>query len=263
MGITSGNNMKRHNDRKRDDIRDVTIFPHFLEFADGSAMIEMGQTKVITTATIEEKVPMFIKGSGKGWVTAEYSMLPRATQKRNIRERHQGRISGRSQEIQRLIGRSLRAVTDLSIFGERTVIVDCDVIQADGGTRSASITCGCISLALAFNKMIIDGIIDVMPLKNLVAAISLGIVEEKKLLDLDYSEDANAKIDMNVVGTDTGEMVEVQASAEKAPFTKDDLAEMLLMAEKGLSQLIQIQKDILKKESMLFIAYGRNERPEK
>jgi ribonuclease PH len=253
--------MKRHNDRKNSDIRPVTITPHFLDYADGSALIEMGQTKVLTAATIDEKVPHFLKGSGKGWVTAEYSMLPRSTQKRNIRERIQGRISGRNQEIQRLIGRSLRAVTDMSIFGERTVILDCDVMQADGGTRSASITCGCISLALAFNKMIEEGIIDVMPLKNLVAAISLGIVEERKLLDLDYSEDSTAKIDMNVVGTDTGEIVEVQASAEKAPFTRNDLMEMLHMAEKGLVKLIGIQKDVLKEESMLFMAYAQNDRP--
>lgn len=239
-------------------MRQVSITPHFLDFADGSAMITMGQTKVITTATIEEKVPHFLKGMNRGWISAEYSMLPRATHKRNMRERIQGRISGRSQEIQRLIGRSLRAVTDLTTLGERTIIIDCDVIQADGGTRSASITCGCISLALAFNKLIEDGIIEIMPLKNLVAAISLGIVEKEKLLDLDYSEDANADIDMNVVGTDTGEIVEVQATAEKAPFSRDDLSEMIQMAEKGIMEMAALQKNILTKESILFMAYGNN-----
>lgn len=250
--------MKRHNNREHEAIRPVFLAPHFLDFADGSALIEMGHTRVITTATIDEKVPPFLKGSNRGWITAEYSMLPRATQKRNIRERIQGRISGRSQEIQRLIGRSFRAVTDLAVIGERTIIIDCDVIQADGGTRSASITCGCISLALAFQKMINDGVIDIMPLKNLVAAVSLGIVEDTKLLDLDYVEDAGASIDMNVVGTDTGEIVEVQASAEKAPFSTEDLNDMLKMAEKGIGELIALQKNVLKKESMLFMAYGKN-----
>ena len=227
-----------------------------MDFSDGSALIEMGKTKVIATATIEEKIPIFLKGSNTGWITAEYSMLPRSTEKRTIRERNQARVSGRTQEIQRLIGRSLRAVTDLSILGERTIILDCDVLQADGGTRSASITAGCIALALALKKMMDEGIIDQMPLKHLVSAISVGIVKGNLLLDLDYREDSSAEIDMNVVETDTGKIVEIQATAEKNPFSKKEFNALLALADTGIEKLIQVQKDVLKKKSLLFMAYG-------
>jgi len=227
-----------------------------MDFSDGSALIEMGKTKVIVTATIEEKIPIFLKGSNTGWITAEYSMLPRSTEKRTIRERNQARVSGRTQEIQRLIGRSLRAVTDLSILGERTIILDCDVLQADGGTRSASITASCIALALALKKMMDEGIIDQMPLKHLVSAISVGIVKGNLLLDLDYREDSSAEIDMNVVETDTGKIVEIQATAEKNPFSKKEFNALLALADTGIEKLTQVQKDVLKKKSLLFMAYG-------
>ena len=246
----------RANIRSSETLRPITITPDQMDFSDGSALIEMGKTKVIVTATIEEKIPIFLKGSNTGWITAEYSMLPRSTEKRTIRERNQARVSGRTQEIQRLIGRSLRAVTDLSILGERTIILDCDVLQADGGTRSASITAGCIALALALKKMMDEEIIDQMPLKHLVSAISVGIVKGNLLLDLDYREDSSAEIDMNVVETDTGKIVEIQATAEKNPFSKKEFNALLALADTGIEKLTQVQKDVLKKKSLLFMAYG-------
>jgi len=246
----------RANNRPFDKLRSVKIKPDYLDFADSSAFMEIGKTRILATATIEEKVPSFLKNSGTGWVTAEYSMLPRATEKRNIRERIQGRLSGRSQEIQRLIGRSLRAVTDLTVMGERTVIIDCDVIQADGGTRTASITAGCVALALALKKMLDNEIISQMPLKHLAGGVSVGLVEDEALLDLDFSEDSRAEIDMNVVENDRGELVEVQASAEKKLFSHKELNTLLRLADKGIKELIQIQKEALKKKSLLFMAYG-------
>lgn len=246
----------RTNNRSSETLRPITITLDQMDFSDGSALIEMGKTKVIATATIEEKIPIFLKGSNTGWITAEYSMLPRSTEKRTIRERNQARVSGRTQEIQRLIGRSLRAVTDLSILGERTIILDCDVLQADGGTRSASITASCIALALALKKMMDEEIIDQMPLKHLVSAISVGIVKGNLLLDLDYREDSSAEIDMNVVETDTGKIVEIQATAEKNPFSKKEFNALLALADTGIEKLIQVQKDVLKKKSLLFMAYG-------
>lgn len=243
--------------RSLDELRPIKIKPDYLDFADGSAFIEIGKTKVLASATIDKKVPPFLKNSGKGWITAEYSMLPRSTEKRTIRERVLSRFSGRTQEIQRLIGRSLRAVTELGILGERTIILDCDVIQADGGTRAASITAGCVALALALKKMMEEKIIDQMPLKHLISAVSVGVVEGKMLLDLDYSEDSSAEIDMNVAETDTGQIVEVQVTAEKNPFSRDKLNSLLDLADKGIKELIQIQKDVLKKKSLLFMAYGR------
>lgn len=247
----------RAKNRAHDELRPVKIKPDYIEFADGSSYIEIGKTKVIATATAEEKVPPFLKNSGTGWITAEYSMLPRSTEKRNVRERITGRLSGRSQEIQRLVGRSLRAVTDLSLLGQRSIILDCDVIQADGGTRAASIAAGCVALALALKKMLDEKTIEIMPLKNLVSSVSVGIVNGELLLDLDYSEDSIAEIDMNVVETDKGQLVEVQASAEKNPFSRKELSSLLSLADKGIKQLIQIQRDILKKKSILFMAYGQ------
>jgi ribonuclease PH len=246
----------RTQNRELDVIRPITITLDSMEFADGSALIEMGKTKVLATATIDEKAPPFLKGTGLGWITAEYSMLPRSTEKRTNRERTPGRVSGRTQEIQRLIGRSLRAVTDLKILEERTVIIDCDVIQADGGTRSASITAGCVALALSLKKMMDNQVIEQMPLKHLVSAVSVGIVEGNLLLDLDYIEDSNAGTDMNVVETDSGQIVEIQATAEKAPFTKKEFDSLLDLAEKGIQTLISAQREVLKKKSPLFMAYN-------
>jgi len=246
----------RANKRAPDALRPVKIKPDYLDFADGSAFIEIGKTRVVASATIEEKVPLFLKNSGTGWITAEYSMLPRSTEKRTLRERMQTRISGRNQEIQRLIGRSLRAVTELSVLAEKTVIIDCDVIQADGGTRTASITAGCIALALALKKMLDEGVISQMPLKHLVSGVSVGIVDGHMLLDLDYCEDAKADIDMNVVETEKGQLIEIQATAERNPFSRKELSTLLGLADKGIKELIQYQKDVLKKKSLLFMAYG-------
>ncbi|MDH7512689.1 MAG: ribonuclease PH [Clostridiales bacterium] len=242
--------------RNGDELRPVKIQLDYLDYADGSALMEIGKTRVVAAATIDDKVPPFLKGTGAGWVTAEYSMLPCSTEKRNVRERTQGRISGRSQEIQRLIGRALRAVTDLEALGERTVIIDCDVIQADGSTRVASITAGCVALALALKKLLDEKVIDQMPLQHLVCGVSVGIVDGQPLLDLDYSEDSRAALDMNVVETDRGHLIEVQASAEKAPFSRKELGALLRLADKGVKELVQIQKAVLKKKSLLFMAYG-------
>lgn len=247
--------MRAHK-RPANALRPVKIKPDYLGFADGSALIEIGKTRVLAAATIDERVPPFLKKSGTGWVTAEYSMLPRSTEKRTIRERMQTRISGRTQEIQRLIGRSLRAVTELGILGERTIILDCDVIQADGGTRTASITASCVALALALKKMVDEKIIDEMPLKHLVSGVSVGIVEGEMLLDLDYEEDAKAEIDMNVAETEKGQLVEIQATAEKKSFSRKELSALMSLADKGIKELIQMQKDVLKKKSLLFMAYG-------
>ena len=245
----------RTNKRPIDALRPVKIKPDYLDFADGSALIELGKTKVIAAASIDERIPPFLRNSGTGWITAEYSLLPRSTEKRTIRERVQTRISGRTQEIQRLIGRSLRAVTELSILGERTIILDCDVIQADGGTRTASVTAACVALALALKKMVDEEVIDEMPLKHLVSGVSVGIVDGEALLDLDYEEDAKAEIDMNVVETEKGQLVEIQATAERKPFPKKDLSTLMNLASKGIKELIQVQKEILKKKSLLFMAY--------
>lgn len=247
----------RAKNRAHDELRPAKIKPDYIEFADGSSYIEIGKTKVIATATIEQKVPLFLKNLGSGWITAEYSMLPRSTEKRNVRERITGKLSGRSQEIQRLVGRSLRAVTDLSLLGERNIILDCDVIQADGGTRAASITAGCVALALALKKMLDEKTIEIMPLKNLVSSVSVGIVDGELLLDLDYNEDSRAEIDMNVVETDKGQLVEVQATAEKNPFSRKELSSLLNLADIGIRQLTQIQRDVLKRKSILFMAYGQ------
>ena len=246
----------RSGDRKTDELRPVKLQLDPLEFAEGSALIEWGRTHVLAAATIEEKVPPFLKGTGSGWVTAEYAMLPRSTEKRTNRERNQGYPSGRSQEIQRLIGRTLRAVTDLRAIGERQIIVDCDVIQADGGTRVASINAACVALALALKKMLDLGIIDAMPLRHLVAGVSVGIVNGEPLLDLDYEEDSSAETDMNVVQTDRGQLLEVQATAEKEPFSRSLLERLLRLADQGIEEIVQVQKEVLKKKSLLFMAYG-------
>jgi ribonuclease PH len=250
----------RNNKRAEDRLRPVNMTADYIESADGSVLIEMGRTRVLTTASVEDKVPPFLKGAGRGWVTAEYAMLPGSTDRRTPRERTPIRISGRTQEIQRLIGRSLRAATDLTGLGERTIIVDCDVLQADGGTRSAAITGGCVAMALAMTKMLEKGQIERMPLRHLVAAVSLGLVGGRRLLDLDYSEDSRAELDMNVVQTDTGSMVEVQASAERGTFARKDFDTLLDLAGGGIAKLIGLQKDLLKSKSLLFMAYNRANR---
>ncbi|MEW6455734.1 MAG: ribonuclease PH [Acidobacteriota bacterium] len=235
----------RQNGRPFDKIRPINIVPNYLKFAEGSAYIELGETKVITTVSVEEKVPAFLKGTGKSWISAEYSMLPRSTEKRNVRESTQGRVSGRTHEIQRMIGRSLRAVVDLNLLPEKTIFIDCDVIQADGGTRTASITASCVALGLAFQKMVEKNLIQQNPLKKLVAAISVGIIDGNKLLDMDYNEDSRAEIDLNVVQTETGEIVEIQGTGEVRPFTIEEIIDLTSLARKGLEEIFEIQRRIL------------------
>jgi ribonuclease PH len=245
--------------RAFDELRPVKIQTDYFDYADGSAFIEIGRTRVAAAATIEQKAPPFLKGQGTGWVTAEYAMLPRSTETRSQRERTPGKISGRTQEIQRLIGRSLRAVTDLEVLGEKTIIIDCDVLQADGGTRVASVTAGCVALALALKKLLDERTIDKMPLRHLVAGISVGVVGGRELLDLDYAEDSQAGLDMNVIETDGGQLVEIQATAEREPFSRKDLSSLLRLADTGIEQIIQAQKTALKRKSLLFMAYGHKE----
>lgn len=242
----------RADGRTFDELRPVKIKADYLDFAQASAFIQVGKTRVLTAASIEDRVPPFLRNSGSGWVTAEYSMLPCSTEKRTIRERNLARISGRSQEIQRLIGRSLRSVTDLDSVGERTIILDCDVIQADGGTRAASITAACVALALVFKKLLNEKVLSRMPLKQLISGVSLGIVDGEPLLDLDYQEDSKADIDMNVVETSSGKLVEVQVTAEKNPFSKKELNALLKLADKGIKELIEVQKGVLKKKNISF-----------
>ena len=230
----------RIDNRALDQIRETRITPNFLPYAEGSALIEVGNTKVICAATVEEKVPPFLRNKGVGWVTAEYAMLPRATNTRTNRETL--RPSGRTQEIQRLIGRSLRAVVDTSLLGERQIMIDCDVLQADGGTRCASITGACVALALAVKKLLIDGKVKRNPIISEVAAVSVGIVEGTPVLDLNYSEDSTAEVDMNIVCTGSGKFIEIQGTAEREPFNRDQMNAMLELAEKGIGQLFTIQR---------------------
>lgn len=237
--------MTRPNERSNDQLRAVKIIPGFIKHPDGSVLIEAGETRVLCSAMIEEKVPFFLKGSGQGWVTAEYSLLPASTETRTQREASRGKISGRTSEIQRLIGRALRAVVDMSALGERTIWIDCDVIQADGGTRTASITGAFIALYLACQKLQEKGLITSIPVKDYLAAVSVGIVEGVPVLDLEYVEDSRADVDMNVVMTGAGEFVEIQGTGEGAVFSKNELATLLALAEKGINELIDIQKSIL------------------
>jgi ribonuclease PH len=231
--------------RGPDDMRPVKITPDFITTAEGSVLIEAGQTRVIVTATVDSGVPQFLKGSGKGWVTGEYGMLPRATEERTQRESSRGRQSGRTLEIQRMIGRTLRAVTDLKALGERTVWLDCDVIQADGGTRTASVTGAFVALALALQRVAAAGIIRAVPLRDSVAAISVGIVDDQLFLDLAYEEDARAQVDMNVVMTGGGHFVEVQATAEGRPYTAQELQHLIELASRGIRQLTEVQQELL------------------
>lgn len=242
----------RPDGRKNNEIRTVSIKRDFIKNAEGSVLISMGNTKVICTASIEEKVPQFLKDQKKGWITAEYSMLPRATKTRTMRESTLGRISGRTHEIQRLIGRALRAVVDLSIIGERTIWIDCDVIQADGGTRTTAITGAYICLADCIKVAIKNGIIEKSPIKDYLAAISVGIVDGEPVLDLCYDEDSKAEVDMNIVMTGSCKIVEIQGTAEARPFSKSMLDRLIKLAEEGITYLINIQKKILSEDIISF-----------
>jgi ribonuclease PH len=237
--------VKRSDGRGVNALRPVNITRNYLKHAEGSVFIQIGDTKVICSASVEERVPPFLRNTGKGWITAEYSMLPRSTHTRTSRDSLTGRGNGRAFEIQRLIGRSLRSVTDLNAFGERTVWIDCDVIQADGGTRTASITGAYVALVDAFRKMVKNGMIEEVPVKDSIAAISVGKVDGEVLLDLDYEEDSKAEVDMNVVMTGGGKFVEIQGTAEGGVFTKKEMDRLMKIAQTGIRTLTRIQKKCL------------------
>ena len=236
----------RPSGRAAEQVRPIKITRHYTKHAEGSVLVEFGETKVLCNATVEESVPRFLKGQNQGWVTAEYGMLPRATNSRTQREAAKGKQTGRTMEIQRLIARSLRAMIDLKLLGEYTITLDCDVIQADGGTRTASITGACVALNDAINKMIADGKLKQNPIKSLVAAVSVGIVEGQAVCDLEYIEDSNADTDMNVIMTDDGRIIEVQGTAEGEPFSHDELLELLELAKNGIATIIDAQRQALK-----------------
>ena len=235
----------RTDGRAADELRRVTITPGYLPYAEGSVLIEMGQTRIVCSASVEDRVPPFLRNTGQGWITAEYSMLPRATQQRTAREVRRGGPSGRTHEIQRLIGRSLRAAADMKLLGERTMTLDCDVIQADGGTRTAAITGAYVACALASNRLVTSGKIPRSIIINEVAAISVGIVENTPLLDLKYDEDSRAEVDMNIVCTGDGRFIEVQGTAEGSPFTREQMDNLLELGRKGIEQLIRLQREAI------------------
>ncbi len=234
--------MQRPSGRSVDQLREVSITRNFTCHAEGSVLVSFGNTKVICNASVEAGVPRFMKGEGRGWITAEYGMLPRSTGQRMNREAARGKQGGRTVEIQRLIGRSLRAAVDLEVLGENTVTIDCDVIQADGGTRTASITGACVALNDAFNGMLEKGMIQKNPLTQFVAAISVGIYNGSPVLDLDYPEDSNAQADMNIVMTETGGIIEIQGTAEEDPFSEAEFAQLFSLAKKGVGDLVKIQR---------------------
>ncbi|MBE0620186.1 MAG: ribonuclease PH [Burkholderiales bacterium] len=237
--------MTRPSMRQADELREIRITRGYTKHAEGSVLVEFGDTKVLCTASVEEKVPGFLRGQGRGWLTAEYGMLPRATNTRTAREAARGKQSGRTQEIQRLIGRSLRAVTDLSLLGERTIQIDCDVIQADGGTRTASITGAYVAAHDAATLLLQRGLIANAPMRDFVAAVSVGVYQGATVLDLDYAEDSACDTDMNVVMTGSGGFVEVQGTAEGAPFSRQDMDALLMLAQNGIAQLVAMQKKAL------------------
>ncbi|MDO8683210.1 MAG: ribonuclease PH [Armatimonadota bacterium] len=237
--------MTRADGRANDQIRPVSITRNYIKYAEGSCLVQIGDTKVICTASIEEKVPPFIKGTGSGWVTAEYAMLPRSCKTRTPRDAGKMSVSGRTQEIQRLVGRSLRSIVDLHAMGERTIWLDCDVIQADGGTRTASVTGAFVALADALNVLKTQGAVKKIPINDPLAAISVGVISSEECLDLNYQEDSNAAVDMNVVMTASGRFVEVQGTAEIMPFSRNRLNRLLDLAEKGIGEIIGIVKDSL------------------
>jgi ribonuclease PH len=232
--------------RTNDELRTIKIEPNYIVHPDGSCLVEFGLTRVICSAKFEDRVPPFLKGSGEGWITAEYGMLPSSTLERTAREATKGRPSGRSLEIQRLIGRSLRCVVDTRCFPDKTLWVDCDVIQADGGTRCASITGAFVAMGLAFNNLLKKGVIKDNPIKSRVSAVSVGILNGEKILDLKYEEDSRAEVDMNVVMTGDGRYVEVQGTAEQKPFNKKDLDELLYLAARGIDKIIEAQKEVVR-----------------
>jgi len=238
--------MTRHDGRAPDELRRLKITKNYIKYAEGSCLIELGETKVITTATIENGVPSFLKGKGTGWITAEYGMIPRSCRTRVPREAAKGKLGGRTMEIQRLIGRSMRSVADMAKIGERTVWIDCDVIQADGGTRCASITGSFISVILALEKMRSDGLIKDIPVSDYVAAVSVGMLAGSPALDLDYDEDSAADVDMNIIMTGGGRFVEIQGTAEREPFRKEEMNRLIALAKKGIDSLIIAQKKALK-----------------
>jgi ribonuclease PH len=244
--LYQGGKLIRPDERAATEMRPVEIVPHFVSSAEGSALMRIGETQVICTASVEEGVPQFQKGSGYGWLTAEYAMIPRATQIRTARESTRGRQGGRTMEIQRLIGRSLRAVVDFAVLGERTIWIDCDVIRADGGTRTASVTGAWVALGLAIQKLLERRVLNRNPLKDYLAAISVGMVGGEMLLDLGYAEDSHAEVDMNVVMTGAGQLVESQATAEGRVFSVEDLNRMIELARPAIGKLIDVQKSILK-----------------
>jgi len=235
----------RTDGRRADELREVRITPGFMPYAEGSALIELGRTRVVCTATLEDRVPPFRRNTGQGWLTAEYSMLPRATQQRTQRETGRGGPTGRTHEIQRLIGRSLRAVTNLQRLGERTITLDCDVLQADGGTRTASITGAYVALVLACRRLVKENRLPAVPVRGEVAAVSVGLVGGAALLDLKYDEDSRAEVDMNVVCTGDGRFIELQGTAEGQPFSQDEMNELLALARRGLSTLFDAQRAAL------------------
>jgi ribonuclease PH len=244
--LYSGGKLIRPDQRSPTELRPLEIIPNYISSAEGSALIRLGETQVICTASVDDGVPTFQKGSGRGWITSEYAMIPRATSSRTPRESTRGRQSGRTMEIQRLIGRSLRAVVDMEALGERTVWIDCDVIRADGGTRTASVTGSLVALGLAIQKLQAQRSLKTNPLKDYLAAISVGIVGEEMLLDLSYAEDSTAEVDMNVVMTGTGRLVETQATAEGSTFSIEDLNKLIELARPAIDHMVEVQKSILK-----------------
>jgi ribonuclease PH len=244
--LYSGGKLIRPDHRASAELRPLEIIPNFISSAEGSALIRLGETQVICTASVDDGVPSFQKGSGRGWITSEYAMIPRATSSRTPRESTRGRQSGRTMEIQRLIGRSLRAVVDMEVLGERTVWIDCDVIRADGGTRTASVTGSLVALGLAIEKLKAQGALKINPLKDYLAAISVGIVGGELLLDLSYPEDSAAEVDMNIVMTGAGRLVETQATAEGRTFSVEELNQLIDLARPAIHHLIEVQKSILK-----------------
>ncbi|EYE87830.1 ribonuclease PH [Fervidicella metallireducens AeB] len=249
--------MTRIDGRENGELRNIKITRNYIKHPEGSVLVEFGDTKVICTASIEDKVPPFLKGLGEGWITCEYGMIPCSTITRKPRDASKGKVDGRTMEIQRLIGRALRSVVDLTKIGERTIWIDCDVIQADGGTRTASITGAFVALVDAINKLNEQEKFQIYPIKNYIAAISVGILNEEVIIDLCYEEDSNAQVDMNVVMTDAGEFVEIQGTGEENPFTKTQMAKMMELAEEGINKLISIQKEVLGDDCLL-IGTGGN-----
>ena len=255
--------MQRIGGRNNEQIRPVKIIRNYLKHAEGSVLIEMGDTKVICTASVDDKVPPFIKGTGKGWITSEYGMLPRSTEVRKPRESARGRIDGRTMEIQRLIGRALRSIVNLEKLGEITIYIDCDVIQADGGTRTASITGSYVALVDALYMLVQQERLKEMPLNGYIAAVSVGIKDGEAILDLNYSEDSTCQVDMNLVMTDRGEFIEIQGTGEESPFSKVQLQEMMELAEKGIRELIEIQKRSLGEIADKVGTYDENDSSDK